>query len=105
MENVRLVHDNARPHVSRNLNDFLASTAVRLLPQPPYSPDCNLSDRYIFPRLEAIRGNNNFNTKGELKQFLSEQLPLFTILRMGKALNNMVEDFRKIIQNGGKYLC
>ena len=64
MENVRLVHDNARPHVSQATKDNLANINVRLLLQPPYSPDCNLHvcDRHIFPRLEAIRGRDKTRT-------------------------------------------
>lgn len=104
MENIRLIHDNARPHVSNNTREYLNSTAVRLLKQPAYSPDCNLCDRYVFPRLEAIRGRDDFNTKDELTEFLDNQLPLFTQQRMSKALATMTEDFRKIIENDGHYL-
>jgi len=104
MENVRLVHDNAPPHVSQATKDYLANINVRLLLQPPYSPDCNLCDRYIFPRLEAIRGRDNFETRQELEQFLGQQLPLFSNQRMAKALSKMVQDFDQIINNGGEYL-
>lgn len=103
-ENVRLIHDNARPHVSQATRQFLEGTAIRLLPQPAYSPDCNLCDRYIFPRLEAIRGRDNFTTKDELSEFLTEQLPMFTRHRMGRALSKMEVDLRAIINKRGEYL-
>lgn len=104
MENIRLIHDNARPHVSYDTMGYLNGTGIRLLKQPAYSPDCNLCDRYVFPRLEAIRGRGDFNTKDELTQYLGEQLPLLTQQRMAKALAKMAEDFRKIIENQGHYL-
>ena len=66
--------------------------------------DCNLCDWYVFPRLEAIRGRGDFNTKDELTQYLGEQSPLLTQQRMAKALAKMAEDFRKIIENQGHYL-
>ena len=83
---------------------YLNGTGIRLLKQPAYSPDCNLCDRYVFPRLEAIRGRGDFNTEDELTQYLGEQLPLLTQQRMAKALAKMAEDFRKIIKNKGHYL-
>lgn len=104
MENIRFVHDNARPHVSINTQAYLNSTAVRILKQPPYSPDCNLCDRYIFPRLEAIRGRGTFASKADLELFLSEQLPLFTKARMNKALTEMMKHFNLIIESNGNYV-
>ena len=74
-ENMRLQQDNARPHVSLE--------TIRLLPQPPYSPEVNLCDAYLFPRLEALR--NDFQTRDEIKQFLDQNLPNFTATRMEKS--------------------
>ena len=59
-ENIRLVHDNARPHVSQRTINFLQKNNVKTHKQPPYSPDCNLCDRYTFPHLEALRCKKNF---------------------------------------------
>ena len=53
-ENLRLIQDNARPHVSALTLQFFQEMNIRLLKQPAYSPDCNLCDRYIFPRMEAL---------------------------------------------------
>ena len=70
------------------------------LPIPP-TVTCVID---VFPRLGAIRGRSDFNTKGELTQYLGEQLPLLTQQRMAKALAKMAEHFRKIIKNQGHYL-
>lgn len=102
-QNMRLIQDNARPHVSRATLDFLQGKNVRLLKQPPYSPDCNMCDRYIFPRLEAKR-HGNFASRQDLANFLDEQLPLFTRGRMNKALQHLEEDLMKIIEKEGDYL-
>ena len=60
-ENMRLLMDNARPHTAANTIAYLENLNVRLLRQPPYSPDCNICDRYIFPRLESKRDSDNIN--------------------------------------------
>ena len=80
----------------------IESRNIRHLRQPPYSPDVNLCDRYIFPRLEAL--TTEFQTMDEVTQFLNEQLPKFTSNRMAKALDNMISDMQIIIDNGGSYI-
>lgn len=102
-ENARILHDNATSHTARLTANYLNDHNVRLLKQPPYSPDTNLCDRYIFPRLEAIR-SVDLNSIDELDHFLSEELPKFTANRMAKALDSMVDDMTKIVENNGLYL-
>lgn len=104
-ENMSLIQDNARPHVSRQTLDFIGQKNIRLLKQPPYSPDTNMCDRFIFPCLEALRANKqNFDGREDLSNFLSNELPNFTANKMRKAFDKMKEDFQKIIDNDGHYL-
>lgn len=102
-ENMRLLHDNARPHRSRLTEAHLENKNVRLLRQPTYSPDCNICDRYIFPRLEAVR-DGNFENEEELSQFLDQQLPQFTAQRMMKSVEELKKNMIMIIDNEGNYV-
>lgn len=102
-ENLRLIQDNARPHVAANTIAHIEDRNIRLLRQPPYSPDCNLCDRYIFPRLESVRVGD-FESRNELEQFLTVELDRFTQQRMQKALGDLLEDLQKIIDVNGVYL-
>ena len=101
-ENMRLQHDNARPHTARATAEHIEDMNIRLLRQPPYSPDLNLCDRYIFPRLEALR--SNFNSAEDIREFLTRELPMFTVERMSQALKAATEHMQKVIENGGKYI-
>lgn len=101
-ENMRLMHDNARPHVARYTTALLDSKNVRLLRQPPYSPDVNLLDNYVFKRLESRR--NDFVDIGELRQFLNDELPNFTAVRMDKALTESIATMHKIVEAEGCYV-
>ena len=74
-----------------------------MLKQPPYFPGCNMCDRYIFPRLEALR-KESYSKKEELEIFLQDTLPQFHGPRMNGALEKMKEDLVKIIQSEGNYL-
>ena len=76
---------------------------MRIVKQPPYSPDDNLYDRYLFSRLEAVR-KNNFENRQDLVSFLNEQMPLFTSERTRRALTNLIEDIDTVIEKDGDYL-
>ena len=46
-----LLHDNASSHKCEVVKSFLASEKVKVLNYPPYSPDLNPCDFFLFPRL------------------------------------------------------
>ena len=62
-----LIHDNARPHVSRMVRDFLQQKRLKTIRQAPYSPDFNLLDRWLFNKLENMRAKQTFQTQDELE--------------------------------------
>lgn len=103
-ENMRLQHDNARPHTALQTQAHLENLNIRLIRQPAYSPDLNLCDRYIFPRLEASRHKTNFNSRDDIQDFLNQKLSEFTAARMNNALNDLQEHLEKVIEVGGKYV-
>ena len=86
-ENMRLQHDNAKPHTALVTATHIEEMNIRLLRQPPYSPDLNMCDSYIFPRLESIR--DDFESGDDLKQFFTNELPNFTAYRINRALDEL----------------
>mgnify|MGYP003543328803 CR=1 FL=1 len=103
MRDMHLIHDNARPHASQATTTYLHNKGVKLLKQPPYLPDCNLCDSYIFPHLEALR-KDKYETIEELEEFLRHHLPTFHEERMKGAVENMCMDLRSNLEKGGDYL-
>ena len=61
-----IIHDNARPHISQHTTDFLNGKCATVWNQPPYSPDFNLLDRWLFSLLEKKRYRQNFGSRGDL---------------------------------------
>ena len=49
---VILLHDNARPHIKKNVNEKLNEFKWEVLPHPPYSPDLAPSDYHLFLSLQ-----------------------------------------------------
>jgi histone-lysine N-methyltransferase SETMAR len=57
MEDVLLLHENARPHVSLRTTQAITKLWWTELPHPPYSPDLAPSDNHLFGKLkDNIRG-------------------------------------------------
>ena len=99
-----LIQDNARPHTSMMTTAFLASKGVRTLKQPPYSPDFNLCDRWLFSKLELLRARKNFTSREELVQFLHEEMGDLERDAVQNQLTYLKMDLVKIIAAGGDYL-
>ena len=49
---IRLLHDNARPHVNSNVRNFLHKKGIKLINHPPYSPDLAPSDFWLFDKIK-----------------------------------------------------
>lgn len=103
-ENCFLQHDNARPHVSRATQEFLVSKNCTLLKQPPYSPDTNILDRFVFPKLEMERSSMEFETSDDVRNYLQQHLQIITPEMMSNQLRKLTQHCQDIIDNNGDYV-
>jgi transposase len=63
-----LHHDNAPPHASLLIREFLAKQETIVVPQPPYSPDLAPTDFFLFPKLKSTLKGRRFKTVEELTE-------------------------------------
>ena len=98
--NLEIMHDNARPHTANMTKDFFVRNNIVHMKQPPYSPDFNLLDRYVFRNMEFERRIMDFNTKEEIEEFLEEflrqKMTRYKLQRELKRLRNDLEDIINI---------
>jgi len=52
-DKIILLHDNARPHVSKIVKKYLETLKWNVLPHSPYSPDIAPSDYWLFRRKQV----------------------------------------------------
>lgn len=99
-----IMHDNARPHTAKMTEQFLVSAGIQRIPQPPYSPDMNLLDRFIFRNMETRRSHKSFKTESEVRVFLNEFLNDQTRVMLQNELLHFRQELQEIIDAEGDYL-
>jgi hypothetical protein len=103
-EDVLLIHDNARVHVSVATRQFLDSRGVFVINQPPYSPDTNALDRFGFRAVEEKRHRLSFPSAPEVEGHVTDVLKGFSSERLVNEFHALLEHLQLIIDGGGAYV-
>ena len=97
-------HDNARPHVSHQVKEWLTVQHIYLLKQPPYSPDTNLMDRFLFRNYEVYRRGQHFSDSREIDDSVRQFLFTTAPNKLAKELENFLEHLKKVVDAHGDYV-
>lgn len=65
-QKMRLHDDNAAPHRSHKVLEFLEDENVERIPHPPYSPDLSPCDFWLFPKIKAELRGKQFSDRKAL---------------------------------------
>lgn len=70
-KDIKIQQDNAKPHINDNDPDFRQAASkngfnMRLVQQPPNSPDCNVLDLGFFNAIQSLQHETTCNTLDEL---------------------------------------
>lgn len=72
-KNGLLLHfDNASSHTSNLTSQFLAESNIKTIPHPPYSPDLEMCDFWLFAGLKRYLRGRSFRTEQELNAAVLE---------------------------------
>ena len=69
-EKVILQHDNARLHVAKPVKTYLETLKWEALPHPPYSPDIEPSDYYLFRSMAHGLADQQFRSYEDIEKWL-----------------------------------
>ena len=53
---IKLLHDNARPHMSKIVRETMEYNGFEVIDHPPYWPDLPPCDIWLFQELKTFRG-------------------------------------------------
>ena len=98
---MKILHDNARPHVTKTVKSHLNEAGITIIRHPPYSPDLAPSDYWLF---DLIKKNLDDHT--DVK---SQKSQITKILRdipkeeYKKTFEKWLERMQFCINNDGHY--
>ena len=97
----KMLHDNGRPHVHRDVVDYLTEEGMEIIPHPPYSPDLAPCD---FSLNDYIKNKLNDHTNEEsLAQEVSTIVESIQINEFKKTFDKLLERMELCIENNGDY--
>ena len=67
-------HDNPPCHTAISVNECLTKKGIRVVLQPPYSPDLSPSDFFLFPKLKFHLKGRHFGTVDNIQKVVRDQL-------------------------------
>lgn len=98
-----LLHDNAKPHVSRMTLKKLEELGYEVLPHPPYSPDLSPTDFHFFKHLDAFLHGKNFTNQevieNAIQEFIDSRTPEFYVTGIDK----LISQWQKCSDCNGDY--
>ena len=100
---LKLLHDNARPHKTKQVKAKIASMGMVELEHPPYSPDLAPCDFYLFPKLKEYLSGRHFDTNAALGSAIFQYLNLIPPEDYKKVFEQWLERLQRCINNRGEY--
>ena len=98
-----LLHDNAKPHVSKKTLQKLSELGYETLPHPAYSPDLAPTDFHFFKHLDNFLTEKIFRNDEDIKTafeaFIESRTPDF----YANGINKLVSRWQQCVDSNGCY--
>ena len=99
-----ILMDNARPHFSPEISDFMRLRRWEHLEHPAYSPDMNPCDFDGNIKIKRPLKGRRFANENELIEALRESIIGVSKSRDFKGITNLPKQWNKIMREGGDYV-
>lgn len=101
VKGIKLLHDNAKPHVAIEVKNFLREEDVSVMPHPPYSPDLAPCDFWLFDYIKRnLPDQPNKNSLFKAVSNIVENIPE---KEFKKTFDRLLERMQLCIENKGEY--
>lgn len=100
-----IIHfDNARPHTSRKVVEYMDLHSMKRAPHPAYSPDIAASDFYLFGYLKNELEGEEFETADQLFDAIQKILSEISHDTLNKVFLEWMKRLQQVIDNNGNYI-
>ena len=103
LRGIKLLHDNARPHKSKQVKDKLESMRLVELYHPPYSPDLAPCDFWLFDGLKKHLAGKTFDERMQLGRTIQRYLRNIPEEEYKKTFYTWVERLKLVVKYKGDY--
>ena len=97
-------HDNARPHVAHNVQEFFQTRGVQIQHQSPYSPDLNLCDRFINDYIKQELRDQSFSNHDEVRVAVDSCLRSLSTAKLRHEVDKLMVHCERIVACGGGWV-
>lgn len=100
---VILQHDNARPHVAKQVKNYLETLNWEILPHPPYSPDIAPSDYYLFRSMAHGLADARFTSPDDMRNWIDGWIAGKEPSFFRDGIRELPERWEKVVASDGQY--
>jgi len=100
---VLILHDNARPHLGKDVRELLDGYNWEVLPHPPYSPDMSPPDFDLFPKLKINMRGVRFYTLEDLPASVTRRVRQLNCSRDLTGIMDLPKRWDAVIRQKGDY--
>lgn len=101
VKGIKLLHDNAKPHVASEVKTFLKEEGINVMPHPPYSPDLSPCDFWLFDYIK--RNLEDQTDEDSLFKAVTKIVKNISEKEYKKTFDRLVERMQLCIDNKGEY--
>ena len=103
LKGIKLLHDNARPHKSKQVKETIASMGLEELEHPPYSPDLAPCDFWLFDGLKRHLAGSVFEEDAQIERAIRLYLRDIPQEEYKKTFFKWIERLKLVIEQKGDY--
>ena len=103
LKGIKLLHDNARPHKSKEVKETIASMGLEELEHPPYSPNLAPCDFWLFDGLKRHLAGLVFEEDVQIERAIRLYLRDIPQEEYKKTFFKWIERLKLVIEQKGDY--
>jgi len=100
---VLILHDNAQPHLGKDVRELMDVYSWEVLPQQPYSPDMSPPDFDMFPKLKMNMRGVSFSTLEDLSASVTRRVRQLNCSEDLTGIMDLPKRWDAVIRQKGDY--